>query len=439
VPTKFRWEIKLDIESLSRKIKVVILSVLLLFGCAGRGPLVVTDRPSPDVRLSPEIQLLDVPVRKISAAIDQDGRVHVLALASKPPELHHLIIGIEGVLDREVVTSSDSYGHLDIAFDSSGNLHAIVDEDHLVLENGTWRKLSKDPCVKLIRGGQDLFCLSRVEGKDVGAPGNWDWNLLVVGGYGAAACCLIPWHSHPDKFVLARKTPEGWSKLVLFDVETKFEIETPSIAADKSGTLHVLYKAGEGGIVRDKQCDYVRIEPMTLGESSESNQSFSSDHEEAPRTLTKVSGRAFITKGFRSRLDCDDIAADSETGTALMTIREYQDYRHHTYSHIVEDGKIGPQVPMYDFDGVIDVESAGEGRFLALGIRLDQGFWTATWYIYYLEYHDGMWSAPVELGKEIYRGALKLRNVVLLSDLDRRAFALWTNKDGRPVARWIER
>ncbi len=431
----------MNIKVLSRTSKIAILSVLFLLGCAasGRGPLVVTDRPAPDVRLSPKIQLLDVPIQKISAAIGQDGRVHVLALASKPQELHHLVIGIEGVLNREVVTSSDSYDHLDIAFDSSGNLHAIVGEDHLVLEEGVWRTLQKHSCSKFIRGGEDLFCLSRVEGKDVGAPGNWDGYLIGGAGYGGGFCCLIPWYSHPDKFVLARKTPEGWSKLVLFDVETKFEIETPSIAADKSGTLHVLYKAGEGGIVRDHQCAYLRIEPMTLGESSESNQSFSSDHEEAPRTLTKVSGRAFITKGFRSRLDCDDIAADSETGTALMTIREYQDYRHHTYSHIVEDGKIGPQVPMYDFDGVINVESAGEGRFLALGIRLDQGFWTATWFIYYLEYRDGMWSAPVELGKEIYRGALKLRNVVLLSDLDRRAFALWTNKDGRPVARWIER
>ncbi len=412
--------------------------MLFLFGCAGRGPLVITDRPSPDVRLSPEIQLLDVPIEKLSAAIDQDGRVHVLALASKPPELHHLIIGIEGVLNREVVISSDSYDydHLDIAFDSSGNLHAIVDEDHFVLEEGTWRKLSKQHCIELISGGQDLFCLSRVEGKDVGAPGNWDWHFIAGGGYGAAFCCLIPWHSYPDKLVLAKKTPEGWSKLALFDAETKFEIENPSIAADKSGTLHVLYSAGEGGYVRDEQCAYLRIEPMILGESSESNQSFGLDHGEAPRTLTKVSGRAVTSKG-----ECYDIAADPETGTALITIREsYRDLfhpiRYHSYSHIVENGKIGPQVPMYNFDGVIDVEPAGEGRFLALGTWLDQG-WARTWFIYYLEYRNGMWSAPVELGKE--KGILWLHNVVLLSDLDRRAFALWTNKNGRPVARWIER
>jgi hypothetical protein len=422
---------------LSKTTKVAILFVFFLFGCAGRGPLVVTDRPSPDVRLSPEIQLLDVPIERFSAAFDQDGRVHVLAFTSKPHELHHLVIGIEGVLSREVVTSLDSNDHLDIAFDSSGNLHAIVGEDHFVLEEGVWRTLQKHGCIKFIRGGEDLFCLSRVEGKDVGAPGNWDWHFIAGGGYGAAFCCLIPWHSHPDKLVLARKTPEGWSKLALFDVETKFEIENPSIAADKSGTLHVLYSAGEGGYVRDKQCAYLRIEPMTLGESSESNQSFGSDHGEAPRTLTKVSGRAVTSKG-----ECYDIAADPETGAALITIRElhrdrYQSYRYQSYSHIVENGKIGPQVPMYNFDGVIDLEPAGEGRFLALGTWLDQGFWVRTWFIYYLEYRNGMWSAPVELGKE--KGILWLRNVVLLSDLDRRAIALWTDKNDRPVARWIER
>ena len=404
--------------------------MLFLFGCAGRGPLVITDRPSPDVRLSPEIQLLDVPVRKISAAIDQDGRVHVLALASKPPKLHHLVIGTKGVLNREVVTSSDSYDHLDIAFDSSGNLHAIVDEDHFVLEEGTWRKLSKQHCIELISGGQDLFCLSRVEGKDVGAPGDWDWYMFVGGGYGAPGCCLIPWHSHPDKLTLARKTPEGWSKLALFDVETKFAIENPSIVAAKSGTLHVLYTTDEGGSFGDVQCAYVRIEPMTLGESSESIQRYDSDDEETTRTLTKVSGRVVSTRGR-----CDDIAVDPETGTVLIAVRGYHRGRYTSYSHIVEDDKIGPQVPMYDFDGVIDVEPAGEERFLALSIWLDQGFWARTWFIYYLEYRDGMWSAPVELGKEIQW----LRNVVLLSDLDRRAFALWTNKNDRPVARWIER
>jgi hypothetical protein len=55
-------------------------------------------------------------------------------------------------------------------------------------------------------------------------------------------------------------------------------------------------------------------------------------------------------------------------------------------------------------------------------------------YIYYLEYHDGMWPAPVELVKDDWLG-----NLVFVSDLDRRAFALWTDKDGRLVARWIER
>jgi hypothetical protein len=106
--------------------------------------------------------------------------------------------------------------------------------------------------------------------------------------------------------------------------------------------------------------------------------------------------------------------------------------RFQSYSRIIEDGKIGRNVLMYDFDGMIDVEPAGEGRFLALGVWSDQA---NTTYIYYLEYGDRMWSAPVELGKESNR----LRKALLLSDLDRRAFALWINKNGRPVGRWIER
>lgn len=406
--------------------KIAILSVFLIFGCAGRGPLVVTDRPSPDVRLSPEIQLLDVPVERLTAAIDQDGRVHILALASKPHELHYLVIGREGVLNREVVTSSDSYDHLDIAFDSSGNLHAIVGEDHFVLEEGVWRTLQKHGCIKFVRGGEDLFCASLVEGKDVGAPGNWDW--YTVDNSMLVLCCWIPWHSHPDKLILARETPEGWSKLSLIDAETKSEIENPSIAADNSGALHILYKTREGGTDRDTQCAYMRIEPMTLEKSLESSQTLGSNDEKAARALAKVSGRV-IKRGSWS-LDCHDIAVDPETGTALITMSNGS----YSFNYIVEDGKISPPVPMYDFDGMIDVEPAGEGRFLALGTWWDQGFPTGTRFIYYLEYREGMWSAPVELVRDDRVG-----NVVLVSDLDRRAFALWTDKDGRPVARWIER
>ena len=426
----------MNIKVSSRTSRIAILSVLFLFGCAapGRGPLVVTDRPAPDVRLGPEIPLLDVPIQKVSAAIDQDGRVHVLAWGSKPPELHHLVIGIEGVLKREVVTSADSCDHLDIAFDGSGNLHAIVDEDHFVLEDGAWRTLQKHRCVKFIRGGEDLYCFSRVEGKDVGAPGNWDWYFIVGGGYGAAGCCLIPWHSHPDKLVLARETPEGWSKLAVLDPETKFEMRYASIVADKSGTLHVLYKTAEGGSLRAEQCAYAKIEPVTSKEASESKQSYSTDHEEVPPTFTKVPGQVLVTRRNPSLLSCQDIAVDPETGTALIAIMEGYGYgeRFQSYTRLIEDGKIGWNVLMYDFDGMIDVEPGGEGHFLALGVWSDRA---KTTYIYYLEYGDGMWSAPVELGNDLDW----LGNLVFLSDLDRRAFAIWTQKDGRPVARWIER
>jgi hypothetical protein len=422
----------MNIEALSKATKIVILVVFFLCGCAdrGRGPLVITDRPFPDVHLGPRIQLLDVPVRRISAAIDQDGRIHVLAMASKSPELHHLVIGMEGVVDEEVISNSDSYDYLDVAFDGSGNLHAIVDEDHFVLEKGSWRKLAKDPCVKLIRGGQDLFCLSRAEGEDVGAPGNWDWYFGAVGGYPGGVCCwLFPWHSHPDKLVLARKTPDGWSNLALLAAETKFAVMNPSITADKSGTLHVLYKAVKGGSVVEEQCAYARIEPMISGKSYETIKSDLSDHEETPRTLARVSGRAVFTTRLSS-LECQDIAADPETGTVLITLREYNDYGGrllpYFQCHLVEHGEIVRQIPMYDFDGMILVEPGGDGRFLALGV------WSA--YLYYIEYRDNMWSVPVELAKDE-----RLDNLVFVSDLDQHAFALWTDKDGRPIARWIER
>jgi len=417
----------MDLDALWRIVKIAILSLLFLCGCASRDPLVVTDRPLPDARLSPEIQLLDVPIRIISAVIDQDGRAHVLALTSKPPELHYLVVGVEGVLHKEVVTSLDSYDHLEIAFDGSGNLHAIVNEDHFVLENGTWHTLPKDPCRKLIRGGQDLFCAFQVEGKDIDVPGDWD--LYIIPVYGPC-CLLFPWYSYPDKLVVARKTSAGWSEWTVCDAETKFDIDTFSIASDNSGTVHLLYRVAEGGSSREQQCRYARIQPRISEETSENKQVYHSDLVEVPCTLAKLSGQ-FITTGLM--LDCQDIAVDPETGTALIIIKKhrYGDWgfprlSHKSYSYIYEDGKFGRPVMMYDFDRVIHVEPAGDGRFLALGVA-------STHFIYYLEYRDGMWSAPLELGNG------RSDNVVFVSDLNRRALALWTNKDKRPVARWIER
>ena len=173
---------------------------------------------------------------------------------------------------------------------------------------------------------------------------------------------------------------------------------------------------------------------MTSKEASESKQSYSTDHEEVPPTFTKVPGQVLVTRRNPSLLSCQDIAVDPETGTALIAIMEGYGYgeRFQSYTRLIEDGKIGWNVLMYDFDGMIDVEPGGEGHFLALGVWSDRA---NTTYIYYLEYGDGMWSAPVELGNDLDW----LGNLVFLSDLDRRAFAIWTQKDGRPVARWIER
>jgi len=214
------------------------------------------------------------------------------------------------------------------------------------------------------------------------------------------------------------------------DAETKFEIETFSVAADNRGTLHLLYKTGEGGSLRDVQCAYARIQPMTSEETSGSRQIYRSDLLEVSCTLAKLTGQVFASERMGKLLECHDIAVDPETGTALIIIKKYSGYPPQPYSYVIEDGKIVRQVKMYDFDGEIHVEPAGKGSFHAVGVWWDQA---STRFIYYLEYHDGMWSAPVELGKGW------LHNVEFVSDLNRRAFALWTDKNYKPVARWIER
>ncbi len=299
-----------------------------------------------------------------------------------------------------------------------------------MLEKGTWHALQKDPCTKLLQAGQDFFCAFSVEGKDFGAPGNWDWygGGAPAGGF----MCFFPWFSYPDKLVVARKTPAGWSEWTVFDVETKFEIETFSMAADNSGTVHVLYKTKEGGDVNvDCECVYARIEPITPGRSSESRQLYNSDLGEKPRSQARVSGQAFSTTR-NPDLGCYDIAVDPETGTGLMTVGGlYISNWFPSYSHIVQDGLISPQVriPTVEYP---HLEPAGKGRFHALAGRrivVRPGYT-----IYYLVYDNGMWSAPVELGEGIDR----FENIVLVSDLNRRALALWRKKKKRPVARWVE-
>lgn len=85
----------------------------------------------------------------------------------------------------------------------------------------------------------------------------------------------------------------------------------------------------------------------------------------------------------------------------------------------------------------------GRDRFHALIPLIIPTTWSGDFVLYYLNFSDGTWSAPVRLGTlpNLWFGGHEYDNYgahQLVSDREGRALAIWRNEEKKFVARWIE-
>jgi len=416
---------------------------LFLSGCA-TGPPALSDisnaKTEARVQLSPQIALLNVPVREARAVIDSDGHVHVLAI-SRSRDLYYLAIGPEGVTNpviirAEVTPHYWSPVNFGAAFDHVGHLHVLVNQNHLLLEDGLWRDAQPaPPCGQLLTVGQDLVCAFLTKGDEIGSPGRWDWFAF----YGL----VLPWHFRSTKLVIARLTPDGSSGWTVIDPDGNRDVKAFSLATDNQGTVHIFYIHGRFFLLaEDVQPAYAHLDSRAGHLSLETGTNPSQQDRDqivmATNTGKAITGMSDLCP---NRHLSTALAVDPESGTSMIVAcvieLSFPDFGKLVWKSVTiragtEDPPTSLQLHEQDFPIVRrfsdpHLAPAGRNQFHAV----------MTWDVdtlYYLCFADGTWSTPTVLGS-IGGGDEAIQ---LVSDHRGRALAIWPSTNGSLVARWIE-
>lgn len=416
---------------LPRIVKFAVICVFFLNGCASVPPKIVNPGAvPPKVNIGPEIQMMTVSAKAVSAVIDMNGKAHVLIATSNSRELHYLVISPQGVVQSEIMKQTGSFDHIDMAFDGEDRLHAIVDNDHLILEKGVWSKIPENRCQRFVQGGKNLFCTFAVSGKDVEARGRWDIYFFGAGGYGGGAFIAWPWYARPSKLILARKTPTGWSDWTVLDRETGLDIQTFKALPDDSGTVHVVYESGRKGymVYPYSQLAYTRIESTVGIVKSDKINRQDAGKTESQKSVAEIQGDVFNVPG-RFDFQHYDMAVDPETGIVLLAYRDISTDSYHSCLIHKREIDCGSEFLSGLYFGIY-LAAAGDHGFHALveGSARSQAL------LYYLDYRNNRWSSPIEIAESLPVSEL----VKLISDRSGRALLIWPKKGKILAARWIE-
>jgi hypothetical protein len=429
----FNEDTKMDRNFLPRIVKFAVICVFFLNGCASVPPKIVNPGAvPPKVNIGPEIQLMTVSAKAVSAVMDMNGKAHILIATSNPRELHYLVISPQGVVQSEIMKKTGSFDHIDLALDGEDRMHAIVDNDHLMLEKGVWSTIRENQCQRFVQGGKDLVCTFTVSGKDVEAPGRWD----VYGFASGAGGFVWPWYTIPSKVVLIRKTPTGWSDWMVLDRKTKLGIKNFKAMSDDSGTVHVVYQSEKGGYIAASsdirtgytQMAYARLE-STVGEfKSDKINKQDAGNSESQKSVAEIHGDVFNLPGSFD-FQHYDMAVDPESDIILFA---YEDRYAKSYrSCLIRQREIHCGSEFFSgWSYDIYLAAAGDHGFHAIveGNAGSQGV------LYYLDYRNNKWSSPVEIAESLHESGL----VKLVSDRSGRALLIWPKKGNALAARWIE-
>jgi len=415
---------------------------LFVAGCATtpvNGPVPTP----PNIRLGPVLELLKILTArdKTRVILDNSGRGHVIIASTKLEEVHHIVVGPEGISEREVIRSAISPSSIDAAFDRAGSLHVLIDGEHLIMMEGVWQNSADTPWKKagieirearFVPGAPDLIWAFTVKGEEVGAPGRLDW--YGIGGYGAGI--IWPWHKHGEKLVVVPEANPACTTWTVLDPKDKLDVNNWQLAADARRNIQAVYDSTRTFFVNATEARYVRFKVEECPPNGAAGTE-AAPATKANRLLLAVSGQPiegqFGTLGLGNQVS---LSVDPETGTALFVIA-------HDMSRLVReavrDEAIGLPIGTY---WEPRLAPAGRDRFHAVVIGKSRNFWTWTAKgspIYYLEFSDRAWSAPIEVGiadVSAYWGLI-WNAIQIGSDGKNRALVVWPIESGI-VGRWIE-
>ncbi len=416
----------------------IFLVVALSTGCGTSRSSVVKEPgkfPPHHVRLGPLLQLSDRRVVKAAGAMDNTGRTHLLVAMKSPKEIEYIVIDADNHIQRERLARFDvstffgmaSDLKLDIAIDAKGRLRAIVEDNAMIRDEGTWKPSGKTPCLKYVRAGETFNCVFLSPGKEVGGSSQFD--LFGFGGYPGAAI-IFPWVSYPHKLVIRREEGEKTGTMAVIEPGLRGIVDARGFASagDSGGTVHLVYsKRMDSFLVSSTDSRYVRIPPAMDCDRKDPKKEAAVDNS----GLSRCYG---VDVPVNLKADKLGFAADPDGESGILVV--YGTYEGQftplLYSRRMRDGKFGPpkHIPLKDA-GYPQVASAGHGDFHF--IAFDKSLWNPSYLVFYLSYEGDSWSSPVELGNGIH----PYETFLLVSDASRRAFAVWPTEKGME-GRWVE-
>ncbi len=460
---------------------VMLAAALLLSGCATEpasepGPQ-LPPAPPPAADLGPEFEVSRIATHPyaVNGVMDSAGRAHLIiaqvdtqVTLQEKKDIRHLIIAWDGTVSAEPVTTvvkpvirhGVNPGSVDIAFDRAGNLHALVDDEHLVLKEGKWVGSQRTPWKEAnIRFGENNFESVRWLTPPAFVKGmpELTWAFDVVGGdiglsrrfeFGVTFYAVVPlpvpelnlvWKT----VVVPEETPyRHWYALGMENnsdvVRTYNYFKPDKVIGDKRGTIHAFYendhppeeryaefRAGGECAKPDRarairaEGWYERILALQLKNGTPVCPILG-----APLSVEGPAATQELVQRIR-RGSLDDprvraVAADPESGAVLVIV---DGARASMASILVGTGAGEAPSEMPVQYPTPAVAPAGKNRFHALGIRP---------HVSYLEYSGGAWSGPVAIGEG--------NDPVIVSDGKGRALLLWSKRDGPVdvlVARWV--
>lgn len=393
--------------------------VTLSSGCASpektSAPALV---PPPVVKLGPTLDLLKVPpVRdKVRAVAAPDGSVHVLIASTQLKSVTEVVVSPSGDIERRTVRSGVSPWHLDGAFDRQGRFHALVDLEHMIFEDGAWQQSDRTPWrgfesnierARFVPGAPDLVWLFEVEGRAVGAPGFW----VNMGGN-----VILPWFVHGTRPVFVADLPSGYGPWIVVDPQEKATTRVFDAASDEHGNVFLVYHRDEPSkgtgtfLVTEPSTFFLRLDPELL------RGAVSADRQIPDPSQSFAELRAAIGQPIRAEgLVCGGPSAPSKL--VPFPYHELSASRTARYSNCIS------QRP----------------RALILGEPRDPWLGRGGAPVRYVEYSEGQWSSPLEVGLAEVNGffSISAHAFDIASTTDSRAFVVWPMKHGI-VGRWIE-
>ncbi len=469
----------------------LLAAALLLAGCQTQTTQISEHLPPPPAaELGPQFEVLQAPRYgyDVEGLTDGEGRVHlIVALKGKAPvkadglatsaereamrhdsvmEVRHVIIGPHGVLSSEIIRDvRETPISLDLAYDRQGNLHALIGSEHLIFKDGAWTGGQRTPwrearltprSAHFAKGTPDLTWVFPVYGSTIGIPAVSDWTVATSGGG------LAPYRRTEDilrRVIVPEETPyRHWYVLNMDRDDVSY---VTLLAADRQNAIHVLYATSLISAIWDLRYAAIRPDgacpesypqawyrqrklalmlpdgtpvcPVVGSPFAANEPALAQMQDIGPQIrVPGVTAHRVVTE-----IDNMDFAMDTQSGAVLMASLDGK-------SMLAGDAREGADwTDMPIKNAGILLAHAGKGRFHALATEVDdlKGMLS----VYYLEYSDRGWSAPVPVGKYANHFFLGHQSppsqprqdaFKIITDNNGRALLIWPTEDAL-VARWV--